>query len=196
MPSDYVNIRINNIVAKSDIVPPFSLSSFFAASPPFTQHVLSNILVPFDYISLSIFHTGSVISRSSRSISDVKASFRWLRSVLAPFNLELSTHYDIINIASSVNLALPLNLSALALYLPNCSYDPSPSLSDDGHEHLVNCIAFHFHEARPHYTALIFPTGSVTFTGFKSTDELGPHVLKLTSLISEIALNHPEVLAK
>ena len=196
MPSDYANIRINNIVAKSEIVPPFSLSSFFAGSPPPTQHVLSNFFVPFDYISLSIFPTGSVISRSSRSVSDVKASFRWLRSVLAPFNLELSTHYDILNIAASVNLVLPLNLSALALYLPNCSYDPSPSLSDDGHEHLVNCITYYFHEARPHYTALIFPTGKVTFAGFKSVAELGLHTFKISSIIAEISQNHPEVLAK
>ena len=198
MQYDYTTkISINNIIAKSDIVPPFSLSSFFSAFPSSTRHALSDIFFPFYHISLSIFHTGSVISRSSRSVSDVKASFRWLRSFLASFNLELSTHYDILNIVSSVNLALPINLSLLSSYLPNCSYDPSPLLSEkDDHEHLVNCVTFYFHEGRPRYTALIFPTGKVTFTGFKSVAELEAHALKFSSILSEIALKHPEVLSK
>ena len=198
MPSDYANIRINNIIAKSDIVPPFSLSLLSAAFRFPTQHVLSRILLsyPSQHSFFSIFHTGSVISRSSRSVQYVKGAFQWLRSFLSSFNLKLSSHYNILNIVASVNLLLPLNLSALALYLPNCSYDPSPLLSDDGREHLVNCITFYFQEARPHYTALIFPTGNVTFTGFKSIDELQLHTFKISSLIAEISLNHPEVLSE
>lgn len=193
MHSDYLTeFSINNIVAKSDIVPPFSLSSLSAAFPFPTRDVLSCIFLPFQHVNLSIFNTGSVISRSSRSLSDVKASFHWLSSFLAAHDLELSDQYDIINIAASINLAPSLNLLALFTYLPHCHYDPS----DEDHEHLVNCITFHFHEARSRYTALIFPTGNVIFTGFKSIAELGFHIPKLTSLLSEIILNHPEVLAK
>jgi len=186
-------ICINNIVAKSDIVPPFSLSSLSATFPFFTRRTISRILLKFQHMNFSIFNTGSVISRSSRSVSDVEASFHWLSSFLAAYDLELSDHHDILNIVASVNLASPLNLLALSSHLLNCSYDPSFSLSDDGHEHLVNCITFHFREARPHYTALIFPTGNVTFTGFKSVAELGAHVSGLSSILSEITLNHPEV---
>ena len=191
-------IRINNAIAKSNIVPPFSLSSLSATFPFSTQHVLSRIFLshPTQHSYFSIFNTGSVISRSSRSVQDAKGSFHWLRSFLAFFNLELSTHYDILNIVASSNLAPALNLSALSLYLPYCSYDPSSSLSDDGCDHFVNCITLRFHVAKPRYTALIFPTGNVTFTGFKSIDELRFHISKLSSLLSEIALNHPEVLAK
>ena len=195
---DTPKIRINNAIAKSNIVPPFSLSSLSAAFPFSTQHVLSRILLshPGQHSYFSIFPTGSVISRSSRSVQDAKGSFHWLRSFLASFNLELSTHYDILNIVASTNLVPPLNLSALSFYLPHCFYDPAPSLSDDGHEHFVNCITFHFRDVKPRYTALIFPTGNVTFTGFKSAAELRAHGLKLSSLLSEITLNHPEVLVK
>ena len=193
-----IKIRLNNIIAKSDIVPPFSLLSLSATFPFSTRHALSRILLshPGQHSYFSIFHTGSVISRSSRSVQDVEGSFHWLRSFLAPFNLELSNHYDILNIVASAHLASSLDLSALSSYLSNCSYDPAPSISGDGYEHLVNCIIFHFHEARSRYTALIFPTGSVTFTGFKSIAELEAHASKLSSLISEITLNHPEVLVK
>lgn len=199
MNSDHITkLRINNIVAKSDIVPPFSLSSLSAAFPFSIRHALSCIFLPYpiQHVNLSIFNTGSVISRSSRSVSDIEASFQWLRSFLASFDLELSSHYIILNIVASIELALPMNLLALSSHLLNCSYDPSPMLSDDGHEHLVNCIAFYFHEARPHYTALIFPTGHVTFTGFESTAELRAYVLKFSSILSEITQNHPEVLLK
>ena len=197
MQSDYTTkIRINNIIAKSDIVPPFSLSSLSAAWPFSTRHVLSHILLPLQHVNLSIFHTGSVISRSSRSVQDVKASFQWLRSFLASFNLELSDHYTLLNIVAFANLAPPIELASLATNLPNCSYDPSPLLSEkDDHEHLVNCIVFYFlDEASSRYTALIFPTGKVTFTGFKSVAELEAHALKFSSILSEITLNHPEVL--
>ena len=193
MQSDSITkISINNIVAKSNIVPPFSLSSLSAAFPFLTRDVLSCIFLPVHHVNLSIFNTGSVISRSSRSLSDVKASFHWLSSFLAAYDLELSDQHDIINIVASINLAPPLNLLALFTYLPHCHYDPS----DEDHEHLVNCITFHFREARPHYTALIFPNGNVIFTGFKSVAELGLHIPKLTSLLSEIIPNHPEVLSE
>jgi len=197
MQSDYIaKININNIIAKSDIVPPFSLSALSAAYHFSTKHALSRILVSFQHSYFSIFNTGSVISRSSPSIPDLEASFQCLRSFLASYNLELSRHYVILNIVASATLAITLNLSDLALYLSDCSYDPSSSLSDDGHEHFVKCITFHFRKVRPHYTALIFPTGNITFTGFKSVAELRAHGSEFSSLLSEITLNHPEVLVK
>ena len=192
---DIPKIIINNVTAICDIVPPFSLSSLSAAFPFSTHNALSRIVFPFYHTNLSIFHTGSVISRSSRSVSDIDDSFLWLSSFLAIFNLKLSSHYDILNIAGSTNIALPLNLSALSLYLPNCTYDPSPSLSCGG-QHAVHCIVFHFRKVRPRSTALIFPSGNVILTGFESASELTFHTSKLLSLLSEITLNHPEVLAK
>ena len=190
-------IEITNIVAKSQLVPPFSLSSLSAAFPFSHRSILPRIFLPFHHMNLSIFRTGTVISRSAHSVSDLEASFRWLRSIFSPFDLELSDHYTILNIVAFANLAPPLELSILATNLPNCSYDPSPLLSEkDDHEHLVNCVTFYFHEGKPRYASLIFPTGKVTFTGFKSVAELEAHALKFSSILSEIALNHPEVLLK
>ena len=197
---DVTQIKITNIVAKSQLVPPFSLSSLYDAYfYPSNRTVLSRILLPFEYMSLSIFRTGTVISRSAHSFSDLKASFDWLQSTLSPFNLKLSDHYTIINIAAFANLAPPMELFFLAIQLLNCTYDFCFLQSEkDKHEHFVNCIVFHFYEgkAKPRYTALIFPSGKVTFTGFKSVAELEAHALKLSSIIAEISQNHPEVLSQ
>ena len=191
-------IEISNIIAKSQLIPPFSLSSLSAAFPFSHRSVLSRIFLPFDHMNFSIFRTGTVISRAAHSVSDVDDSFNWFRSVLASFNLELSKQYTIINIVAFANLSPPIKLSTLAPQLPKCSYDPSPLRSEkDKHEHLVNCIVFYFFDkASSRYTALIFPSGKVTFTGFKSITELGAHVSELSSILSEITLNHPEVLLK
>ena len=200
MHDDVTQIKITNIVAKSQLVPPFSLSSLYDAYfYPSGRTVLSRILLPFKHMSLSIFRTGTVISRSAHSFSDLKASFDWLQSRLSPFDLKLSDHYTIINIVAFANLVPPMKLSILATQLLNCTYDPYPLHSEkDNYEHLVNCITFRFYEgeAKPRCTALIFPSGKVTFTGFKSVAELDAHALKLSSIIAEISQNHPEVLKK
>ena len=191
-------IEISNIIAKSQLIPPFSLSSLSAAFPFSHRSVLSRIFLPFDHMNFSIFRTGTVISRAAHSVSDVEDSFNWFRSVLSSFDLKLSDRYLILNIVAFANLSPPIELASLATNLPNCSYDPCPLRSEkDKHEHLVNCIVFYFlDEASSRYTALIFPSGKVTFTGFKSTAELEAHTLKLSSLLSQICLNHPEVLLK
>ena len=191
-------IQITNIIAKSQLVPPFSLSSLEAKHPFDHKAVLSRIFIPYKHIKFSIFRTGTVMSRAARSFNELDNSFSWLSSKFLPdFDLELSDKHDVLNIVAFVNLAPPLELSNLATNLLNCSYDPSPLFSEkDEHEHMVNCIIYYFYEDGPRYTALIFPTGKVTLTGFKSIAELELHALKLSSLLSEISLEHPEVLSK
>lgn len=188
-----ININISNIVAKSQLVPPFSLSSLTSQYPFDPQAVLSRIYIPHNHTKFSIFRTGTVISRASRSLNDLEASFSWLRAFLFNFDLKLSHHYQVINIvAFSQLVSSPLNLHNLASHLPNCSYDPS--FLDGEHARLVDCITYYFHQGRPRFTALIFPTGKVTFTGFQSTSDLEAHALKLSSLLSQISQNYPDVL--
>lgn len=191
-------IQITNIIAKSHLVPPFSLSSLESKYPFDHKAVLSRIFIPYDHIKFSVFRTGTVMSRAARSFHELQDSFSWLSSkFLAEFNLELSNEYDVLNIVAFSDFHFAFDLHELAPHLLNSSYDPSPLFSEkDEHEHLVNCITYYFHEGRPRYTALIFPTGKVTFTGFKSVTELEAHVLKLSSLLSKISLEHPEVLSK
>lgn len=192
-------VQITNIIAKSQLVPPFNLSSLEAKYPFDHKAVLSRIFIPYNHIKFSIFRTGTVISRATRSFDELNNSFSWLSSFLSDFNLKLSNKYDTLNIValSNVDLKNSFDLYKLAAYLLNSSYDPSPLFSEkDEHEHLVNCITYYFHEGKPHYTALIFPTGKVTLTGFKSVIELEAHALKLSSLLSKISLEHPEVLSK
>jgi len=191
--------QITNIIAKSQLVPPFTLSPLEAKCPFDHKAVLSRIFIPYNNVKFSIFRTGTVMSRAARSFDELVTSFSWLSTFLSDFNLELSHKYDILNIVAfhDFQLAHSLNLYELTSYLLNCSYDPSPLYSEkDEQEHMVNCITYYFHEGRPRYTALIFPTGKVTLTGFKSVPELESHVLKLSSLLSEISLDHPEVLNK
>jgi len=197
MVDNHSKIEINNIIAKSQLTPPFSLSSLSAAFPFSHRSVLSRIFLPFDHMNFSIFRTGTVISRAAHSVSDVEDSFNWLRSVLASFNLELSKQYTIINIVALAKVVPPVDLSSLAANLPNCSYDPSPMFSEkDDHQHLVNCIIYRFRKGKLHFTTLIFPSGKVILTGFKSVVELKVHALEFSSLLSQICLNHPEVLVK
>lgn len=193
-------MQITNIIAKSQLVPPFSLSSLEAKYPFDHKAVLSRIFIPYNHVKFSIFRTGTVMSRAARSFIELEDSFSWLSSKFLPhFNLELSDKHLVLNIValSDLHLSSKFNLSQLASHLLNCSYDSSPLFSEkDELEHLINCIVYYFYEGRPRYTALIFPTGKVTFTGFKSVVELERHAFKLASILSEITLDHPEVLSK
>ena len=197
-------IKVTNIVAKSQLVPPFTLSSLEAKHPfdhtdkynPKLVFHGARIFVPYEHIKFSLFRTGTVLSRAARSVPELKKSFSWLSSFLSNYNLKLSDTHEILNIVAFTRLPFSLNLFELATFIPNCSYDASSSLSEDGHEHIVNCITFYFREEKPRYTALIFPTGNVTLTGFKSVSELEDHTMKLFFLISEISSDHPETLAK
>lgn len=192
--------QITNIVAKSQLVPPFSLSSLESKFPFDRKAALARIFIPYRHVKFSIFRTGAVMSRAARSFIELEESFTWLSSFLkSDFNLVLSDKHFVLNIValSDLHLSSNFNLYELASFLPNCSYDPSPLLSDKDHrEHLFNCIVYYFYEAQPRYTALIFPIGKVVFTSFKSVSELERHALKLSSLLSKISLEHPEVLSK
>lgn len=196
-------IQITNIVSKSKLVPPLSFSAL-ESEYPFDRDSRSapifhgtRIPISYKHIKFSIFRTGTILSRAARSLNELDESFSWLSSFLLDFNLELSNKYDILNIAALSDFFSSFNLSELASHIPNCSYDPSPLLSEkDNQEHLVDCIVYYFHEDTPRYTALIFATGKVIFTGFKSVAELELSAFKLASLFSQIRLEYPEVLSK
>lgn len=189
-------IRITNIISKTNLIPPFSLSAF-SSTFPFSDEkaFLHRIYIPYKNINFSIFQSGSIISRSSISQLALESSFEWLRSVLAPFELRMSQNYEILNIVSTINLAPPLKLLSLAEYLPNCSYDPSPLLSERNREFCVDAIVHYFvPNEKPRRTALIFSTGSIILTGFNSFSELSEYSMKLSRTIFKIAEVHPEVI--
>lgn len=191
-----IQIQINNIVTKSALVPPFSLSPLLADFYSSSQPPFSHVSLPSPHGIFSIFLSGSVILRASGSLAEVDASLKWLQSFLFDFNLQLSERYEIINVAAFSDSTPPLDLVELATHLLGCSYDPSP-VDSNLHEYAVNAIVFYFDPtSKPRRTALIFPTGSVTFTGFKSIPDLEFHAAQLSSMLSQIAQNHPEVLAK
>lgn len=195
-------IQITNINAQTQLVPPFNLSSLATDYPlvekfPGKFFKLESGEDKDKKAKFSIFLSGTIISRGSSSFSMLDATFAWLRNVLTLHGLEFADHYDITNIAASSDLFCSFHLYELATHLLNSSYDPSPTFSDkDEHLHLLDCIVYRFHERAPRYTSLIFPSGKVIFTGFKSLSVLESHALKLSSLLSEISLNHPEVLVK
>jgi len=187
-------------------VPPFTLSSLESKHPfdhgdkydPNLVFHGARITMSYRHTKFSLYRTGTVLSRASRSPKELDKSFSWLSSFLSRFNLQLSDKYDIINIAAVSDFFCSFDLSALADYLPpEFSYDPFPELSDkDDREHLFDFITYHFHDTAPRYTALIFPTGKVIFIGFKSIPVLESHAHELSSFLSELSLNHPEVLVK
>ena len=188
-------IKITNIIAKSYLVPPFSLSSLLAEYPPFSQSPFSRIFLSSCHTNFSVLLSGSVISRASRSFAELEDSFHWLRSFLSTFNLTLSEQYEVFNVVAFSDIAPPLNLLELASHLPHSSYDPSPISADS--EHHIDSIVFSFnsnHSQKPRRTALIFHTGNATLTGFFSFYDLLARASQLSSLIAQIAENHPAIL--
>ena len=190
-------MRITNIISKTHLIPPFSLSVFSSAFPFSNEKTsLHRIYIPYNNINFSIFRSGNIISRSSISQLDLESSFEWLRSILVPFELKMSQSYEILNIVSTINLTPPLKLLLLAEYLPNCSYDPSPLLSESNRESCVDAIVHYFvPNEKPRRTALIFSTGNVVLTGFNSFSDLNEYSMKLSRNIFEIAQMHPEVVS-
>ena len=190
-------MRITNIISKTHLIPPFSLSALSSAFPFSNEKTsLHRIFIPYNNINFSIFRSGNIISRSSISQLDLESSFEWLRSILVPFELKMSQSYEILNIVSTINLTPPLKLLLLAEYLPNCSYDPSPLLSESNRESCVDAIVHYFvPNEKPRRTALIFSTGNVVLTGFNSFSDLNEYSMKLSRNIFEIAQMHPEVVS-
>lgn len=189
-------IRITNIISKTHLIPPFSLSALSSAFPFSKEKTfLHRVYIPYKNINFSIFRGGSIISRSSTSQSDLESSFEWLRSILTTFALNMSRNYEILNIVSTIAIAPPLNLLSLVKYLSNCSYDPSPILTESKREFCVDAIVYYFvPNEKPRRTALIFSTGSVVLTGFNSFSDLDIYSVKLSEILYEIAKVHPEVI--
>lgn len=185
-----------NIVAKSQLIPPFSLASLSAQFPFSSPRFLCHIPIPHDHVKFSIFRTGNVISRASTSLSELESSFAWLRRLLHSFELELVSSYDILNIvAVSPLVSEKLDLLLLAPLLPHSSYDPTPFPGENAREFLLDAITFYFNsQVKPRQTALIFKSGTVTLTGFRSIPELESAILQLRQLLDQIVQEHPEVL--
>ena len=195
-PNDRTEIRITNIVSKTHLIPPFSMSKF-SLSFPFSEEktFLHRVYIPYKNTNFSIFRSGSIISRSSSSQSDLESSFDWLRSMLTTFALRMSRSYEILNIVSVINMTPELDLLSLVESLPNCSYDPSPLLTESKRESSIDAVVYYFAPMeKPRRTALIFSTGSVVLTGFNKFTDLGEYSMKLSGLLSGIIKAHPEVL--
>ena len=195
--NEHTRIRVTNIISKTHLIPPFSLSALSSAFPFFKgKTFLNRIYIPYRNVNFSIFQRGSIISRSSTSQSDLESSFDWLRSILATFALRMSQSYEILNIVSTITLTPPLNLLSLVKYLSSCSYDPSPLLTESKREFCVDAVIYYFApNEKPRRTALIFSTGNVVLTGFNSFFDLDAHYLELSETLSGIAKMHPEVIA-
>ena len=189
-------IKITNIISKTHLIPPFTLSEFSSAFPFSEERTfLHRVYIPYKNTNFSVFRSGSIISRSSTSQTELESSFEWLRSILATFALRMSCSYEILNIVSVINMAPKLNLLSLVEYLPNSSYDPSPLLTESKREFCVDAIVYYFApNEKPRRTALIFSTGSVVLTGFNKFLELGEYSMRLSELLSKIVAGHPEVL--
>ena len=197
--------QITNIVAKAQLVPPFTLSSLESKHPfdhgkkynPKQVFHGSRISISHDPFKFSVFRTGTIMSLVSRSLNELDDSFIWLSSFLADFNLQLSDKHDIINITGLSDFLCAFNLFELVSRLhSDSSFDPSPLYSGKDDQLHLDCITFYFYDKTPRYTALIFSSGKIIFTGFKSIPTLKSHARELSSLLSKISFDHPGVLVK
>ena len=191
----HVKITTVNFIAKTVIKKPFSLSPLSLAFPFESSLQLRRIPIPHHSAKFSIFTTGAVVSRAAHTKHDLRASFAWLRAYLATFGLALSEPYQITNIVAVARIAPRLDLPELAPFLHTASYDPIRVEDDYGVERAVDAIVYYFSPEKPRNTALIFPSGRVTLTGFTSIESLEAKAIALSSLLFQLASEHPEILA-
>jgi TATA-box binding protein (TBP) (component of TFIID and TFIIIB) len=193
-----VKIRIVNIVAMTSLMPPFSLASLTSSHPFPSEKYSTHIAISHRNSYFAIFKTGKVLLLSSKSIRDVEASFAWLRTFFLEFGLTLSKSYEITNIVSVARIAPRLNLLSLAFLLPRSAYEPPNDLGPHAFHRSLNAIIYHFAPSpvKPRQTALIFASGRVILTGFKSFDVLHLKAHLLSEQIAHIVEDHPQVIAK
>jgi TATA-box binding protein (TBP) (component of TFIID and TFIIIB) len=189
-----VKINTVNFIAKTAIKKPFSLDALAARSPFLASSQLRRIPIYYNSVKFSIFTTGTVVCRAAHSFHELIASFAWLRRFLANFGLTFSEPYQITNIVAVARIAPRLDLSELAPLLNTASYDPIRVEDDYGIERAVDAIVYYFSPEKPRNTALIFPSGRATLTGFTSIESLNAKAIALSSLLFQLAREHTEIL--
>lgn len=187
-------VNISNIVTRSRLVSPFDLSPLKHTAPfDSSKFALSRIPIVQGRTKFSIFRSGSVISRASRSINELEENLLLFHDYLAGFELELDLEYTITNIVAYSKLELPrLELLALANQLPSSSYDPSASTSECERPG-CNVIVHALTDGKPRKTILIFSSSAITLTGFRSIPDLKNQTYRFQKLLMSIIDEHPEV---
>jgi len=187
-------VNISNIVTQSRIYPPFDLT-LLKQSTPFdsSKFALSRIPIIQGQTKFSIFRSGSVISRASRSIAELEENMLKFHDYLVDFGLELNLEYTITNIVAYSKLELPpLNLFALANKLPHTSYDPSASISETDRPG-CNVVVHALTNRKPKKTILIFSSSAITLTGFRSIPDIKNQTYRFKNQLLNIIAKHPEV---
>jgi len=193
-----VKVRIVNIVAVTALQSPFSLAKLKAVYPFAGENCLTHIAVSHERSYFAIFSTGKVLSFSSKSILGLEDAFTWLRAFLAQFGLKLSNSYEIVNVVGVLQTTTPLDLLVLGRVLPHSAYEPPSDLGLYDYHRQINALIYHFAPSpiRSRQTALIFSTGRVVLTGFKSIEILKMKAHLLADQIAQIVTSHPSVLAE
>lgn len=194
MTSEMPVVNISNIVTRSSLCSPFDLT-LLKQSTPFdsSKSALSRIPIIQGQTKFSIFRSGSVISRASRSIEELEENLLKFHDYLVAYGLELDLEYTIINIVAYSKLQLPaLNLLALANQLPHTSYDPSASISETDRPG-CNAVVHTLTNRKPKKTILIFSSSAITLTGFRSIVDMKNQTSQFKNQLLDIIARHPEV---
>ena len=189
-------MKIKNVMAKSLFFQPFSIDRLSGFSVDVSNPYQARIRINYCNVKFSILQSGTVIARAASSFDQLQEAFDWLRLYTqTSFKLQLSPSYQISNIVAVASVSQSkLNLIELAPLLPHSSYDPSLAEESD---HFFYSVLHSFNsnlELKPHRTALIFRSGNAILTGFFSFYDLLARASQLSSLIAQIAEDHPTVL--
>ena len=187
-------VNISNIVTLSKLRSPFDLRPL-EHSIPFdsSKFALSRIPIILGNTKFSVFRSGSVISRASKSIAELEENLLKFQEYLTDFGLELDLEYTITNIVAYSKLQLPaLNLLTLANQLPHTSYDPSASISETDRPG-CNVVVHALTDRTPKKTILIFSSSAITLTGFRSIQDIKNQAYLFKKQLLEIIEEHPEV---
>lgn len=189
-------VNVTNIISRSQIHHPCNLTSLkkeIAFDLP--DSALARIPIAQGKTKFSVFQSGSVISRASKSINELEDDLLSLYDYLEKHELELNLEYEITNIVAFSKLAISsLDLWALANQIPTSSYDPSAADSPTDRGGCgCNVIVYPLTKESPRKTILIFSTSAITLTGFRSLPDLKNQSYQFKKLLQDIIDKHPEV---
>ena len=195
MEKERPSVEVVNIITHTLIVPPFDLTKLTEAIAfDSLNSALSRIPVTCDKTKFSIFRSGAVVGRGSKTIDTFEKDLLAFYDYLKSFQLNLKLEYDISNIVGVAKLEAPiLNLFALANQISTSSYDPSAA---DSKREGTGCdvIVYPLSKKKPKKTILIFSSSAITLTGFRSLPDLKNEAYKFQELLHSILKKHPEVI--
>jgi TATA-box binding protein (TBP) (component of TFIID and TFIIIB) len=187
-------VTVSNIITGAKIHLPVDLTALLMRTKvDYPESPLARIPISINNTKFSVFPSGSVVSRGSKTILEFESDLLLFHNFLSAYNLELNLEYSVTNIVATSKLQLArLDLFALSRFIPTSSYD-STAVDSDREDVRCDVIVYPLTKTRPRKTILVFSSSAITLTGFRSLPDLINQAAIFKALLVQILSEHPEV---